>query len=152
MMRVITVSLPPDAAKSKVAEIEIASNNSVYSLKEKILKESNINNLKTKDLTLMTSGRRLVDRDCVSEIPELVDQPMVVVVATKIATSLTMRNDADPTFKWDVTMGLDCPIKVMTDEHQVHQVRGITRLAVTPETTPRMLKSQSKTFKLLLTP
>ena len=51
-----------------------------------------------------------------------IDQPMVVVVATKIAASLTMRNDADPTFKWDVTMGLDCPIKVMTDEHQVHQV------------------------------
>ena len=73
MMRVITVSLPPDAAKSKVAEIEIASNNSVYSLKEKILKESNFNNLKTKDLTLMTSGRRLVDRDRVSEIPELAD-------------------------------------------------------------------------------
>ena len=73
MMRVITVSLPPDAAKSKVAEIEIASNNSVYSLKEKILKESNFNNLKTKDLTLMTSGRRLVDRDRVSEILELAD-------------------------------------------------------------------------------
>ena len=70
----------------------------------------------------MTSGRRLADRDHVSEIPELVDEPMVVVVATKKAANLTMRNDADPTFKWDVTMGLDCPIKVMTDEHQVHQV------------------------------
>ena len=153
MMRVISVVLPPDAAKSEVADIEIASNASIYSLKEKILEVANFNfHLKTKDLTLLTGGRRLVDRACVSEIPELVDQPMVVVVATKIATSLTMRNDADPTFKWDVTMGLDCPIKVMTDEHQVHQVRGITRLAVTPETTPRMLKSQSKTFKLLLTP
>ena len=88
MMRVITVSLPPDAAKSKVAEIEIASNNSVYSLKEKILKESNFNNLKTKDLTLMTSGRRLVDRDCVSEIPELADEPMVKVIATKKAATI----------------------------------------------------------------
>ena len=136
-MRVISVVLPPDAAKSEVADIEIASNASICTLKEKILEVANFNfHLKTKDLTLLTGGRRLVDRVC----------------ATKIAASLTMRNDADPTFKWDVTMGLDCPIKVMTDEHQVHQVRGITRLAVTPETTPRMLKSQSKTFKLLLTP
>ena len=35
-MRVITVVLPPDAAKSEVADIEIASNASIYSLKEKI--------------------------------------------------------------------------------------------------------------------
>ena len=53
-------------------------------------------NLKTKDLTLMTGGRRLVDRACVYEIPKLVDEPVVVVVAKKIADSLMMRNDADP--------------------------------------------------------
>ena len=78
---------------------------------------SNFNfNLKAKDLTLMTGGRRLVDRACVYEIPKLVDEPVVVVVATKIAASFTMRNDADPTFKWDVTMGLDCPIMVMSHD------------------------------------
>ena len=55
MMRVITVVLPPDAAKSEVADIEIASNASIYSLKEKILEVSNFNyHLKTKDLTLLT--------------------------------------------------------------------------------------------------
>ena len=52
-MHVIIVSLPPDAAKSEVAEIEIASNVSVYSLKEKILW-----NVKSNDLTLMINGRR----------------------------------------------------------------------------------------------
>ena len=122
MMQVISVSLPPDAAKSEVAEIDISSDASVYYLKEKILKEGNLNNLMTKDLTLMSNGRRLVDRASVAEIPELLHEPMVVVVATKKAANVTMTNDADPSFKWDVTMGLDCPIKVMTDEHQVHQV------------------------------
>ena len=137
MMQVISVSLPPDAVKSEVAEIEISSDASVYYLK---------------DLTLMSNGRRLVDRASVAEIPELLHEPMVVVVATKKAANVTMTNDADPSFKWDVTMGLDCPIKVMTEKHKVHQARGNIRLAVTSETTPRMLKSRSNNIKLMLTP
>ena len=50
-------------------------------------------------------------------------------------------------------LGLDCPISVITDDHVVHQVtgRGITRPAVMPETTQRMLKSRSKAIKLVLT-
>ena len=58
----------------RVSEIEISSDASVYYLKEKILKEGNLNNLMTKDLTLMSNGRRLVDRASVAEIPELLQR------------------------------------------------------------------------------
>ena len=87
-----------------------------------------------------------MDRDIVSELPE----PKVDVVASKKAVE--MRSDNDPTFKWDVIMGIDCPLKVITDEHVIKHKKGLTRLVVSLDTTPRALKSRSKSVQLLLTP
>ena len=44
-----------------------------------------------------------MDRDIVSELSE----PKVDVVASKKAVTVEMRSDNDPTFKWDVIMGID---------------------------------------------
>ena len=67
-------------------------------MKEKILQELQLADMKTKDLTLMASGRKLVNRDLVSEIPERGDEPMVEVIATRKATTVKMKNDSDLTF------------------------------------------------------
>ena len=44
--------------------------------------------------------------DIISELPE----PKVDVVASKKAVTVEMRSDNDPTFKWDVIMGIDYPL------------------------------------------
>ena len=84
----------------------------------------------------------------ISELPE----PKVDVVAPKKAVTVEMRSNNDPTFKWDVIMGIDCPLKVITDEHVIKHKKGLTRLVVSSDTTSRALKSRSKSLQLLLTP
>ena len=140
MAHSVVVSLPPDAAKTEVTEIKVDAVDTVYSLKEKIITEMKSEDLRCKDLVIYCGGRRLVDRDIVSELPE----PQVDVVARKKTVTVEMRSENDPSFKWDIIMGKDCPLKVVTDEHVVQHKKGLTRLVVSSDTTPRALKSRSK--------
>ena len=95
MAHSVVVCLPPDAVKTEVTEIEVDAVDTVYALKEKIIAEMWSEDLRCKDLVLYCRGRRLVDRDIVSELPK------VDVVASKKAVTVEMRSDNDPTFKWD---------------------------------------------------
>ena len=148
MAHSVVVCLPQDAAKTEVTEIEVDAVDTVYSLKEKIIAEMRSEDLRCKDLVIYCGGRRLVDRDIVSGLPKT----KVDVVASKKAVTVEMRSDNDPTFKWDVIMGIDCPLKVITDKHVVQHKKGLTRLVVSSDTTPRALKSRSNSVQLLLTP
>ena len=116
-MRDVAVLLPPDTMRQELLEIQIDDSASIYELKEAILKEVENQNVKAKDLIVFTAfGRRLVDRDSVSEIsgiPLGYTLPNIVVDVNALATTIGV-TDNKTGLRKKVKIRLDCPVKVAT--------------------------------------
>ena len=146
MMRDVAVLLPPDAVRQELLEIQIDDSASIYELKEAILKE--VANVKAKDLIVSTAfGRRLVDRDSVSEIPWIplgYTLPNIVVDVNALATTIGV-TDYNTGLRKKVNIGLDCPVKVATGEDFVFKTMSDgSYAAIDGSTTARELTLATK--------